>query len=452
MRDLGISRRQLYRERHCICTKIAQQILERRSSYSPQIASLSDLHDFNITRARAAADHGDPTYAFAIFEDLANTVGSTRRRLEVTCEWIDVALEYGEYAMARELLVRSWRLAPKLQHSGEANIVAGRLALASAKLSRKKGEMASATSNLARAAAITQSLCTTVDGRRLFPAVALERASRLAFHGQFDEACEVIDDALALTRRHGSGEERIYCSLLLWRAAYENCGRQVQGSADLDDRLKLLYELRERARASGFYRGVIEATYIIGERFAYRNRQTEAFAALREAVEMARAFPNRSLRGQVLLGAADCLSGTRWWSQAPALVREAEPDLVKMGWSWGVAQGTKAEYFLNRKDYAQAWSAGLITEEVALGLKSERMLASAWRSLAFAAHAMGRPRDSRDRIAEAVTYAERSGTAMSVARTYEFAGVILRSERYRTAARELRHALATERLANTAEE
>jgi hypothetical protein len=123
-----------------------------------------------------------------------------------------------------------------------------------------------------------------------------------------------------------------------------------------------------------------------------------------------------------------------------------------MGWSWGVAQGTKAEYFLNRKDYAQAWSAGLITEEVALGLKSERMLASAWRSLAFAAHAMGRPRDSRDRIAEAVTYAERSGTAMSVARTYEFAGVILRSERYRTAARELRHALATERLANTAEE
>lgn len=437
MQDLGISRRQFYRDRQHVCNRIASFILERRVMRSAHTSPQLDIYDFKVSMARAATDCGDLTRAAEIYAEAIRELTDTERRLDIACEWINAALEYGEYGLAGDTLRRAASLTHDLGRQGDVRVYTGRLALASAIIAAAVGRRKRARSDLARACTISEQLPVTdkrVPG--LLAEISLEFAHAAAGDGRFNEACTILDEQLRSIGATADHDAKTRFEVCLWRAGYDVCQRGPLDRCRANRNLRLLYDVRERARLSGYFKGILEATVLIGLHYCYLNKRSEAITVLREAIEMARKFPNRYLRGQVLLSAADCFLATSQWSEAFSLVSEAEPDLLVGGESWAKAQVTKAEYFLRVRNYDKAWQAGSLAEQVCLRLESDRHLGGAWRTLALAAHGLGRRRESKQRIEDAIPCAERSGTAASVAHTYEFASIILSSSYFAKAARE----------------
>jgi tetratricopeptide (TPR) repeat protein len=441
--QLGISVRQLYRERTRICQRIAAFIWDHRfESLKPIADNGFGMREFELDRARAFAELGESGRAIAIYERLMLCANSLSGKADLACVSAQVALYGGNYQLAHEKLAigNALSIAARSEELSDAPnaLASGRVALTLAKLHRAEGRTERAQEALDRAAeAARRCPSEGIEGSRFFMDVALERATCLADHGHFQAALESLTATSTLVRERLAAVPGLRAELQTLCALFALVSPRGDPGERDGRHVDTLYDSLSLARAQGSFQRVINAMLVIAQHFACHGLGDKARDTVREVVSIAMTFPNVRVRAIALLNAADILLMTRDHPEALDLLSKAECDLPKNSLERVKLYGLKSQILFFNHDYANAWQAGATGELGAARLQNRRFLGGAWRNMALAEHALGKVNDAKQRIRASIRELERTGSPLSLARAYRAAAMITRDSRWRIRSNEV---------------
>ncbi len=276
-RELGISMRQLHRERSHICERIAAYVSSHRPSSPSQPNGINfNVREYELERAQTAAEADLTDAALAILMGMLAPSSSWSDEPDVAITLADVAVSCGDFQLARHGLnlaeVRLGRLRSK---DARDALLIGRVLLITAKLLRAQGELDNARQALNQALDIANrpALCGR-EWARLSTEIALERAMDLADKGLRKIALETLNAALnadtqiALVPLTTRAELQIEAALLTSKLRRSGeCDGEPNERA-LDD----LYAALLLARRCGSSRLIIRAMLGIAEHFMHMRR------------------------------------------------------------------------------------------------------------------------------------------------------------------------------------
>ena len=308
-RELGISMRQLHRERSHICERIAAYVNSHRPSSPSQPNGINfNVREYQLERAQTVAEADLTDAALAILMGMLAPSSSWSDEPDVAITLADVAVSCGDFQLARHGLnlaeVRLGRLRSK---DARDALLTGRVLLVTAKLLRAQGELDNARQALNQALDIANrpALCGR-EWARLSTEIALERAMDLADKGLRRIALETLNAALnadtqivlvPLTMR---AELQIEVALLTSKLRRSGeCDGEPNERA-LDD----LYAALLLARRCGSSRLIIRAMLGIAEHLMHCGVYDTAYEAARLSASMARSSTNRRVRATSLSDAA----------------------------------------------------------------------------------------------------------------------------------------------------
>jgi hypothetical protein len=448
-RELGISKSQVYRERSSICERIARFVWDHRFEPQHPIASGFGVRQFELERAEATAELGHAATASTILETLLQNSTSQSEKAEIASIAADVAMSCGNRQLARQNVTLTTMLLAEARSEERFDIlldlVAGRLALVTAKLRRAEGDVERARVALQRAIEIADRCASSgIEGARFFTDVALERADCLCDDGSFQAALDVVIAALSLTRPSELASPSMRAELQTRRALYAlMLPRTGKGDGEHHHYLDALYESLALARSSGSPRVVIGTMIGIAVYLAYCGMHDKAHDAVQRVVGMALAFPNPRVRATSLVGAADVLCVTPYRMEALKLLNEAEHGLFEGGIERVYLDEMRSRLLLSQGAYPEAWQAGLAAEADALRLGNRRYLGVAWRTMALTAYACGRMDDATERITAAIGELESTGSPLALVNGYRAAATITGDDHWRHRAKALARQLAS---------
>jgi hypothetical protein len=441
---LGISARQLYRERSQICARIAAHIWRNRLEGRAYIAQRFTPFEFEVERAQTSAEVGNATEAYAILNALLAHCPSDLVKADVTCTAASIAVNFGERQVARKNIAltrafleraRSDRDVPMAQE-----LIVGRLSLVSATLGRAEGDAERAKLALDRALEIANCLnASRPDSARFCADVAFERAETLLQDGQFVSAKTILNAAslkpvIALIPT----VSRVDLQMTLALLSLTNAAEPGESPVGLDT----LRDALSRARSCGSSRLALRAMHGIAVYLVHCGMLGEAARAVQAVITMAIHFPNTRVRAQTLVDAADVLVVTSGYSDVIKLLDEADSFLVEGNADWLGSKILRARSYNLGRAYSDAWLVALEVEAGAQRLGSHRFLSAAWREMAVAAYACGNVADASERITAAIAELEHGAPPIAALSTYQAAATITREARWRNRARVLERELA----------
>ncbi len=152
-RELGISMRQLHRERSHICERIAAYVCSHRPSSTSQSNGINfNVREYELERAQTAAEADLTDAALAILMGMLAPSSSWSDEPDVAITLADVAVSCGDFQLARHGLdLAKARLDRLRSNDARDALLSGRALLVTAKLLRAQGELDNARQALNQA-------------------------------------------------------------------------------------------------------------------------------------------------------------------------------------------------------------------------------------------------------------------------------------------------------------
>jgi len=441
---LGISIRQLYRERSEIFARIAAHIWRNQLSARMHVESGFTSFDFEVERAKMSAEVGNASESYAILNALLNHCGCVSDKANVACTVASIAVNFGDRQVARANigLIRMFLEQAKSEWSVPIvrDLIVGRLSLILAALRRAEGDAKRAKLALNRAAEIANHLNdSSPDCARFCADVAFERAEALLLEGQFAPAKAILNSASLNAAMAMIPEiSRVHWQMTLALLSLTNGGERGESPGGLD----ALRDALSRARSCGSSRLTLRAMHGLAVYLVHCGMFDEAARATQSLIAMAIHFPNTRVRAQTLVEAADVVLLTSGPSNVVKLLEKADPYLIEGNVDWFGSKILRARSYNLGSAFRDAWEAALAAEAGAQRLGSHRFLSAAWREMALAAYGCGKVADASERITAAVAELEHGAPPIAALSTYTAAATITRDARWRKRARLLERELA----------
>ena len=327
-RELGISMRQLHRERSHICERIAAYVCSHRPSSTSQSNGINfNVREYELERAQTAAEADLTDAALAILMGMLAPSSSWSDEPDVAITLADVAVSCGDFQLARHGLdLAKARLDRLRSNDARDALLSGRALMVTAKLLRAQGELDNARQALNQAFDIAnRPAMYRREWARLSTEVALERAMDLAENGLRKSAVETLNAALNADMQIALVPLRTLAELQIEAAIHTSILRR-SGDRDgepnergLDD----LYAALLLARRCGSSRLVIRAMLGIADYLMHCRVYDKAYEAARLSASMAMSSTNRRVRATSLLDAARIMRSSS---------RAAEPRPQPLSW------------------------------------------------------------------------------------------------------------------------
>jgi tetratricopeptide (TPR) repeat protein len=278
--------------------------------------------------------------------------------------------------------------------------------------------------------------------RELYAEALLELCERCRTRGEFERAHEHLLKAEAAlgSVRVSTPARRFDAMVESWSLGAK--GVQFEGSTTRRmSRYESLVELSALARSFASPKRSIRLAEAFMQHYADSGDREAAAEWARRALLMAKQHPERRVLASVSLSVADWFSVTPQWDQVPSLLHAADGIFPKSSPDWILLQGLWADHALQAKQYREALTRSIEVESATEAMGNVRFLASARKTIALAAHALGKENEAKERVHSVLEVIDDYGTPWTRQHAYRAAATITGDKQYRRKANEIGQSL-----------
>ena len=436
---LGISYHHCYRERADICRRIARSISEQIDTRAA-LDHLPELDDFQLLVSRtlhqAAID--DAAAAFRACDELVGAAQSAQQKIVALCTEVSIAIAFGNLERAQR--VNSAAQALYTEHSPQNpssswNVTQSRLDISAGQLAYYEGQKPQALRMAQRAVLRLELIQSSAPAhvKELYTESLHELGVGFWNLGDLERGYEYFCSAEASLRRARttSFQLRARIMLVLWK----NRNFLLMSSKTWypsRERLNGLSAAFEQAYASGALLEAIDALVAIAQHHAFAGNDDGTLRAGRLAVLLAKQQHSERVRAQTEVQVATMLQWTRYSGQAVSLL----PATLA---SCDAYHRELASYFAAKRDllshrFQDAW---LLATAACDRKKYSTLTVRQQLVAAVAAGRLGRRREADSIIEDAVSAAEKLGSAPVLRDAYLAAADVTEEARFRRKASEV---------------
>jgi hypothetical protein len=410
---LQLSRRQYYRERHAICSHIAQRMRPAKDTSSR--ISAYDSKQLLFNRASAFCDQGLGTRAVALLDHAWTGFSPGHGRLTAGLELADALIVAGQLPRARKLLDRS---AVDIETSAgdEWTALSERAALVEARYALALGSDATAAAALEELVN-RQTHAQRVDDLALDALV--ESGLLHCANARFSPARKTLGRANVVASKIQNLAPHRRVSLALLNAyCAEDLADEYRGSYQ---RFSSALEL---SIANASVRGALESTIGLMGYYGSVGRNDEMLTMAERALELARATEGQRYLVFAAAWIATTLLKTPYWQAADPLVFEAERIALPGTLHWTFLKEAQADFFAHTARYANAEQSFAEAGKAASTLQNKKWQAIVLRDSGLMLKRIG-SLESADSMRRAVELAESAAGAWTLSLTYRAASEVL---------------------------
>jgi hypothetical protein len=430
--ELHISRRQLYRERSDICTRIVTHLTSASAPLEHQFGGIFNVGEFQLERARAVLESGHDHLAQSIYAEV-RTSSEPLTAIQAACEYASIAIELGDDLGAKRGIDWATQILNRISETERRDLRACQIMLLHAKrlwaCGDEKVGLTMAELALHRARAFADS--SNPVARQLFVEISYAVASRRNIIGDFEVASTILRQADRLLK-DVSADLRAMVEMLA-RVVKVNTGHDSL----LETRSASVGELRleiYKARSSGRFRMAANLSAALalkhandGSKRSFRN-EIEVVLTMADSIESPTALRDMltfAIQGSLI---------TQLWDQALSFANRAMEYEHPGNQKWLGMQLGRAMVHLHRGEFLEAWQIGEAAAKSADRLANYRVKGQILREMALAARALGQMAIASDCANEAVTLTESHGSIAGKFSAYLVASQISGSHKLRTRA------------------
>lgn len=435
-RDLGLSLRQFYRERHAACERLADLLHQELTRPIEPLRQAPSEFAMRMSCAQGLRAVGQIDTALDVLRTLAAEATASSERVRVWCEIVITLCETGRITQARQALDSAWRLHYAQEYRDEdVRLMLAEIEHAGARVAWASGDLVGATAAIERVLAMLEPLdrfCERSRAIELAVWTAIAGGTLQRETGNNDAAVEALmrgRETLACTQEPLPGL-RAALSISLASAHAVALGGLSMAETELAFGLDYVqrYHLQKDAVTAAallsmiaFFRGDLDGALKHGRSALSVGRtvsgaETLAYCALNTA------------RVEALLG------------RGPVglnLIEEARSRLDRDSMMWTLTDLTEAEVLLEGGAYRRAAAIAANVAALLERFGMERYLGAALRIQADALAAVGDESGASSAIDAAIAILERRGHPFSLAQAYASSAKIARNARHNSKAKQL---------------
>jgi tetratricopeptide (TPR) repeat protein len=435
MRDLGISRRQYYRDRSAACEYVTQYLVKelRPVEHSPIVAI--DLFTAGHERARTLRHAGEVERSIGALRDLIAQPVSALKRTSAWIALVELLNDDGRGEEASRELSELRRFAlTRSQSSTLSQQLQQLVALQEGSVMWALGEEGKALDADEATQAALQGLARPNDSLIAAAVIKsyLSRAQRAFLVGDYDASNKEIARAGELMERCENLPLAHRLQFLLLDG-----DRRIFSPEEIRDAQRPLAEVASAAQAQG---NLEYLSVALGDLALFAQTYGDLDTAIsysRESVSLARHAAPRGIRGHLLLNSAEVAYERGHARESIALATEAQNCFPESGVGASVSWYHIARALLLVRDYAGACEAAEKLRQNAMRGGNRRLLGSGLRLLAQAYHSLGAADDAREHIDAAISVLKRFGHPFALRAVYSSSAKITGRAEHSRMAREI---------------
>lgn len=433
---LHMSRSHYYRERHAICSRIAQA-LRLMPARDARFVVRDDPLRLLFARAEALRDAGSSNEAVRILEDAHAGMTDAFAKSFVGLGLAEELVFLGRRERARELLANAHEHGAVNAENPASEWLGDMWTLNAARLESQLSGDAAAGSALEKLA--RRRIADQRHDDVTFDAVFLS-GEWYRNSGEYGEARKMLGHLRAMEQRHGRTVPKREIGVLLL-AAY--CAERSTDEFGLAE--QYLRDARELSIISGTVVGALLATSGLVHHEASRGRDEVVYSLAHEALRLADGVDFDGFLGYVVAEIIDALLQTRYWRAAAPLVFDVERIIRPGTLRHALLKYAQARFLLRSGRRDRAGAAMLESYALARRLGNRRLEGLILRDRAVMLSGQRVAAQKVELMREALHLIEPYGSASDLSATYAAAARILRDPRSVRLAREAVAASGLER-------
>ena len=437
-RDLGLSRRQFYRERNAAARSLAQFLVSRSR---PLPASVSiDRFGLELSRAKALRLAGEAQRSESILAELVASSEEIARKVEPWCALVDILIncnriEEGERALceAEAVLQQGNGVSKDVRAALRARIDMQR-----ASYLWFQGRIKEATEIDERTAPVVAKMAQSAntDAHEFYVSTRLRQVQCQLMSGTIQQAKADIRDI-------GEFLARVESVPLSQRIAFLIASGYVTDHATdpSSDTSSVLRDALELAQRHGLIELVIEAMCQLSSHAQLRGDHAAGMRYIYDVLPIAERFALPSQHGMLLNVAAISEASLGHHETAVTLARRALDVLAPSSLESIYSRLAEAQASVTTRAFSAGRSAAMVAYDAARRIGSDRLAGTALRLMAESAAGLGGREEARAFALGAVACLEREGPPFALLQAYRVAARIAGDRRLRGRAAELSAAL-----------
>jgi len=425
--QLGLSRRQYYRERRGICLRVSRALV---AVVSPRVTrfEIGDQQQLLLARADALLDQGFAGRA-------VHLLGKARAALPPGAARLAVQLRLAEALISLGLLGRAERLLSEFCSDADAHVLSDptsrwlydRQLLVGARLAMETGRNADAGQALAllarRRIAAAQADEETLDA-------LVECGNWYCQNGEFSQARNVLERVRTVSRRlpHAATHRQIAVALLAAHCAEDSVDEFGLEHHWLSEALSL-------STSNGSVCGTLEAMNGLMGYYVSTGRDDDAYELAKQSLTIAQNTEGTRLLADVGIETTTMMLRTRHWRAVDPLLFDVEKLTQPGTLRWAILKHLQGNFLMRACRYERARAPLVGAYEAARSVGNRRLESIVLRDLAVVLHRVDSVTKGIELMRHAVELAEGHSAVWSLWNTYEAAARLLPDRRIERLAR-----------------
>lgn len=446
--ELGISKRQLDRERAAVARRVAMHIQANQSNNESGSPHVLDELRFRLDLADMQAEVGSYDAARREYDRVIDSAADPESRIEALCKRAEVDIEVGEPAQASVTIAKARAILGNYTNPIEPpTLIAARshVAFLESEIAWANGEFSEAYDLARTSHTLLEDIGLLSDTRaaELLTRIKLKRARWKVNCGRFDEASELLKDVDQIAQRFPEMHSGLRARAIIERGVIQLCSVRP-GDSHLGSMEKFA---REAARAydlaysSKAFKLAVEIGQELTQVSAFESTPEATLDSAKCVLSFARSLNSTRLLCETAISIATSLAMTNAWSAAPIAFSEAERLVRKGSHAWAMLHMAKSTYYARAGNWPQVWSCSEEAYRIARRMNNPRTAGAVLRNQSFAMWKLGKRDEAAERVLGSTNLSERYGSSWSCVKAYELAASITGDIKYTKLAGELRELL-----------
>jgi tetratricopeptide (TPR) repeat protein len=425
---LGLSRRQYYRHRNAVCSRVARALSSQHRERDRTLA-VADPLELLLRRAATLRDTGFARTAVGLLESALTTDSLAPESITVRLALAEASLSLGDQTRAGDLLhvARAHMEAMELDRP-ELRLPI-RAALVEVKLAMVTGRDRDARK------AMSLALMRQTDGNYADD-LALETLVGYAYFaccdGAYPEARSILKKIRELARRQRPLVPDRAAAIALLEA---HC--VIDSAGEIGGMMPHLEEALSISLKHGLIRRALEAMSSIASCSVLEGRDDRIYDLAKRALALARTAEGHELLSSTVVWMSPILAISKYWRALNPLLFEAESVVRPNTAAWQVLKLLQGQYLTRAGRYEEARPCLTEALQYASRFENPRLEAVTLRDLGTTLAHLGRIDESADALRRAIGLAERHTSVLTRFVTYKAAAAVLKDPRITRRAEEL---------------
>ncbi len=425
---LGLSRRQYYRHRNAVCSRVALALSSQQHERDGTLA-VADPLELLLRRAATLRDTGFARTAVGLLESALTTDSLAPESIALRLALAEASLALGDQSRAADLLhVARARIEATQLDRPELRLPI-RAALVEVKLAMVTGRDRDARK------AMSLALMRQTDGNYADD-LALETLIGYAYFaccdGAYPEARSILKKIRELARRQTPIVPDRAAAIALLEA---HCVADAAG--ELGGMMPRNAEALSISLKHGLIRRALEAMSGIAMCSVLEGRDDRVYDLAKRGLALARTAEGHELLSSTVVWMSPILALSKYWRALNPLLFEAESVVRPNTVAWQMLKLLQGQYLTRAGRYEEARACLAEAHEYALRFENPKLEAITLRDLGTTLAHLGRIDESADALRRAIAPAERHGSVQTLLVTYKAAAAVLRDPHITRHAEEL---------------